>query len=227
MAKIWYLGHSCFQLEIDDVRIVTDPFITDNPLAKSIKLSDIGADIILVTHGHGDHIGDLVELANQTQAKVVCNYEISLWLEAQGYSNHHAMNHCGTYSNRGVDFKVVPAMHSSSFPDGKYAGNPLGFVINGQYDCLYYAGDTGLTMEMKLIKERFELTGALLPIGDTYTMGATDAAIAATFCGAKKVVGMHYDSFEIIEIDHEEARDAFRDKGVELFLPEVGEILNF
>lgn len=227
MAKIWYLGHSCFQLEIDDVRIVTDPFITDNPLAKNIQLTDVQADIILVTHGHGDHIGDLVALAQQTGALVLCNYEIYLWLEKQGVTNCRPMNHGGRYSSRGVDYKVVTAAHSSSFPDGSYAGNPVGFVIEGQHDCLYFAGDTGLTLDMKLIGEEFDLTGALLPIGDNFTMGAKDAAIAATFCKAKKVVGMHFDTFDIIEIDHEEARDAFRDKGVELFLPEVGETLNF
>lgn len=226
MAKIWYLGHSCFQLEIDDVRIVVDPFITDNPLAKNIKISDIQADIILVTHGHGDHIGDLVHLANQTGALVVCNYEIYVWLEKQGYTNARPMNHGGCFSSRGIDYKVVNAVHSSSFPDGSYAGNAMGFVIEGQHDCVYYAGDTALTLDMKLIGEAYELTAAFLPIGDNFTMGAKDAALAATFCKTKKVIGMHFDTFEMIEIDHEEAKNAFREKGVELILPEVGQILN-
>lgn len=227
MAKIWYLGHSCFQLEIDDVRIVTDPFVTDNPLAKDIDLATVEADIILVTHGHGDHIGDLVKLANQTNALVLCNYEICLWLEQQGYANCRPMNHGGLFSSRGIDYKVVPAAHSSSFPDGSYAGNPVGFVIQGQHDSLYFAGDTGLTLDMKLIGEGYNLTGAILPIGDNFTMGAKDAAIAATFCGAQQVIGMHYDTFEIIEIDHDAAHAAFREKGVELLLPQIGEKLEF
>ncbi len=227
MAKIWYLGHSCFQMEIDNVRIVTDPFVTENPLAKDIELSQIDADVILITHGHGDHIGDLVALANQTDSLVVCNYEIYLWLEKQGYSNCRPMNHGGVFVNQGVEYMVVPAAHSSSFPDGSYAGNPVGFVIKGSKDCIYFAGDTGLTFDMKPIGDEFDLTGAVLPIGDNFTMGAKDAAIAATFCGAKKVIGMHYDTFEIIEINHDDARNAFRDKGVELLLPQVGEKLNF
>jgi L-ascorbate metabolism protein UlaG (beta-lactamase superfamily) len=227
MAKIWYLGHSCFHLEIDDVRIVTDPFITENPLAKDTDISSIKADIILVTHGHGDHIGDLVKLANQTDALVVCNYEIYLWLEKQGINNCRPMNHGGCFSSRGIEYKVVPAAHSSSFPDGSYAGNPVGFVIKGQHDVIYFAGDTGLTLDMKLIGEDYDLTGAILPIGDNFTMGAKDAAKAATFCGAKKVIGMHYDTFEIIEIDHEIARGEFQTVGVELLLPQVGENLEF
>lgn len=227
MAKIWYLGHSCFQMEIDNVRIVTDPFVTENPLAKDIDLAQIEADIILVTHGHGDHIGNLVELANQTGALVVCNYEIYLWLEKQGYTNCRPMNHGGVFTSKGIQYKVVTAAHSSSFPDGSYAGNPVGFVIKGSNDCIYFAGDTGLTLDMKLIGDEFELTGAVLPIGDNFTMGAKDAAIAATFCGAKKAIGMHYDTFDIIQINHDDAHNAFRDKGVELLLPQVGEKLDF
>ncbi len=209
MAKIWYLGHSCFHLEIDGIHVVTDPFITGNPLAKDIKLTDIQADIIVVTHGHGDHIGDLVELAKQTGAEVITNFEITQWLANQGHEHSRPMNHGGSYTSQGISFKMVNAAHSSSFPDGSYAGNPGGFVISGKTDCIYYAGDTGLTLDMKLIKDEFDLTFAMLPIGDNFTMGSKDAARAAEFCGASKVLGMHYDTFGFIEIDHNEAKMEF------------------
>ncbi len=226
MAKIWYLGHSCFQLEIDGVKIVVDPFITGNPLVKDITLTDIEADLILVTHSHGDHILDLMELAKNTNAQIISNFEITTWVENQGYSNVRPMNIGGNYSTKGIDFKVVVANHSSSFPDGTYGGNPVGFIISGKSDCLYYAGDTGLTLDMKLIKDDFDLTGAFLPIGDNFTMGYEDAAKAATFCGAKTVIGMHYDTFGYIEIDHNAAKEAFEKRKVTLLLPSINEKLD-
>jgi L-ascorbate metabolism protein UlaG (beta-lactamase superfamily) len=225
MAKIWYLGHSCFHLEIDGIQIVTDPFIKPNPKAEHIDFSSIKADIILVSHGHGDHIADLVELANQTGAEVISNYEITTWLENQGYAKSRPMNHGGAYTSHGLNFKMTNAVHSSSFPDGSFAGNPAGFVIQGEKDCIYFAGDTALTYDMKLIDEEFDLSLAMLPIGDNFTMGIADAARAANFCGASKVVGMHYDTFGFIEIDHNQAIEKFNAHGVELLLPAVGDKL--
>ena len=227
MAKIWYLGHSCFRLEIDGVSIITDPFITPNPLASHIKFEDLTADIILVSHGHADHIADLLALANQTGAEVISNYEVITRMEGKGLKNTRPMNHGGTYESHGISFKMTNAVHSSSFMDGSYAGHPAGFVISGKTDCIYFAGDTALTYDMKLIKDEFDLTGALLPIGDNFTMGAKDAAIAATFCGANRVIGMHYDTFGFIEIDKEEAVAHFNNKGVDLLLPKIGDTLTF
>ena len=225
MAKIWYLGHSTLQLEIDGVRIVTDPFISDNPKSADINVSDVEADIILVSHGHGDHVGDLVELAKTTDAEVISCFEITTWLENQGHSNVRPMNIGGNYVSRGIRFKMVNAVHSSSFPDGSYAGNPAGFILEGQNDCIYFAGDTALTYDMKLINEEFELTGALLPIGDNFTMGPDDALKAAQMCGTDRVVGIHFDTFGFIEIDHEQTEKLFEDAGIELFLPNPGEEL--
>lgn len=227
MAKIWYLGHSCFHLEIDGVQVVTDPFITGNPKASEIKLKDVRADVILVSHGHGDHIGDLVELAKQTGAHIITNYEITTWLEKQDITNSRPMNHGGNYAFEGLHFKMVNASHSSSFPDGQYAGNPGGFVISGQNDCIYFAGDTSLTYDMKFINDDFNLDLAILPIGDNFTMGPKDAARAAEFCGASRVIGMHYDTFGFIEIDHQQAKNEFDAKNVELTLMDIGEKLEF
>lgn len=226
MAKIWYLGHSCFHLEIDGIQIVTDPFVTGNPYAGDIDLADVEADIILVSHGHGDHTGDLVRLANQTGAEVITNFEITMWLEKHGITKSRPMNHGGRYISNGIAFKMVYAAHSSSFADGTYAGNPGGFIISGTNDCIYFAGDTGLTLDMKLIKEEFDLTFAMLPVGDNFTMGPKDAAIAAGFCGANKVVGMHFDTFGYIEIDHNAAIEEFKKKNIELILPEIGQKLD-
>ena len=227
MAKIWYLGHSTLQLEIDGVRIVTDPFVTDNPKSADVKVSEIDADVILVSHGHGDHVGDLVELAKSTGAEVVSNYEITTWLEGKGHSIVRPMNIGGNYETHGIRLKMVNAVHSSSFPDGSYAGNPAGFIIQGKKDCIYFAGDTALTYDMKLIHEEFDLTGAILPIGDNFTMGPDDAVKAAQMCGTDRVMGIHFDTFGYIEIDHERTEKLFEDAGIELFLVNPGQELEF
>lgn len=225
MAKISYLGHSTFQIETGGKTIITDPFIRPNEKASSIDFESLKADYIIVSHGHNDHTADLLDLANQTGALVICSWEIYAWLGEHGYDNVHPMNIGG---NRQYDFgrlKMVVAIHSSSFGDGRYAGSATGFVIENDDVCLYFAGDTALTYDMKLIADEFDLDVALLPIGDNFTMGPEDAARAAEFVQCKKVIGMHFDTFGWIEIDHTKSHVPFAERGVELILPEINETL--
>lgn len=223
MAKIGYLGHSVFTLEMGGLKVLTDPFITPNPLASSVDLKSISADIILVSHGHQDHTADLMTLAMQTDATVVSNHEISNWVVSNGHSRVVGMNHGGVFRHKGLTIKMVNAVHSSSFTDGKYAGNPAGFVISNEDYCAYFAGDTALSMDMKLIGEEFTVDVAMLPIGDLFTMGFEDACRAAGFVKTKTVIGMHYDSFPPIVIDHHRAKEHFQKNGIELLLMGVGE----
>jgi L-ascorbate metabolism protein UlaG (beta-lactamase superfamily) len=176
----------------------------------------------LISHGHADHVADAVALARQTGAKVVANWEISDWLGRQGISNAQPMNHGGTVALPCGKAKMVNAIHSSSLPDGTYGGNPAGFVVETAEGSFYYAGDTALTLDMNLIAEEFALRFAVLPIGDTFTMGTADAIKAAKLCGAKKVVGVHYNTFPPIQIDAAAARSAFANDGLELLLPAIG-----
>lgn len=203
-------------------RLLFDPFITPNPLAAAVDISTIQADAILISHGHADHVADAVMLAKQTKAQVICNWEISEWLGQQGLEKVHPMNHGGA---RRFDFgrvKMVNAIHSSTLPDGTPGGNPAGFVVEMEGGAFYYAGDTALTMDMKLIAEEFSLRFAVMPIGDNFTMGAKDAAKAAAFVEVKTVIGVHYDTFPLIIINKDEARAEFERAGCVLLLPPIG-----
>jgi L-ascorbate metabolism protein UlaG (beta-lactamase superfamily) len=220
--KFTYFGHSCFLIESCDTHLLFDPFITPNPLASAVDVTKIQADVILISHAHADHIADAVALARQTGAKVFANWEIADWLGRQGISNTQPMNHGGTVALPCGKAKMVNAIHSSSLPDGSYGGNPAGFVVETAEGSFYYSGDTALTLDMNLIAEEFSLRFAVLPIGDTFTMGTADAIKAAKLCGAKKVVGVHYNTFPPIQIDTTEAQAAFAREGVELLLPAIG-----
>ena len=220
--KLLYYGHSCFSVQIGGKTLLFDPFITPNPLASHIKLDQISADYILISHGHEDHIANAIEIAQRTNATVVSNFEIVVWLGKQGIEKTHPMNHGG---GRTFDFgrvKYVNAIHSSQLPDGSYGGNPGGFVVQNAGETFYYSGDTALTWDMKLIAEEFELRFAVLPIGDNFTMGAQDAAKAAGLLKCKQVVGVHYDTFPVIKIDHGEAAATFARADVKLHLPPIG-----
>ena len=223
--KLTYFGHSCFLVESAATRMLFDPFITPNPLASSIEVAKIPADVILVSHGHGDHLADCVEIAKRTQAPVVAAYEVAEWLLKQGAPSVLAMNLGGTVKIPGGTAKMVVAIHSATLPDGSSGGNPGGYVVSTSEGTFYYSGDTALTGDMKLIAEEFQLAFAVLPVGDTFTMGPKDAAKAATFCGAQRVVGVHYDTFAPITLDRTAAYSAFQAAGVELFLPAIGETL--
>ena len=220
--KLTYYGHSCFSVEIGGKSLLFDPFITPNPLARNIKVDQIPADYILISHGHADHIADAIEIAKRTNATVVSNYEIVVWLGKQGIENAHPLNHGGGWTFDFGRVKYVNAVHSSQLPDGSYGGNPGGFVVQNAKQAFYYSGDTALTYDMQFIAEEFELRFAVLPIGDNFTMGAQDAAKAAGLLKCTQVVGVHYDTYPPIKIDHAEAASIFTQAGVNLRLLPIG-----
>jgi L-ascorbate metabolism protein UlaG (beta-lactamase superfamily) len=224
--KLTNFGHSCFSVETSGKTLLFDPFIKPNALAKSVDFAAIRADYILISHGHFDHIADAAELARQTKAKLISNFEIISWLGKQGLENGHPMNHGGAFSFDFGRVKYVNAVHSSVLPDGAYGGNPGGFVVENAEGSFYYAGDTALTCDMKLIAEEFRLRFAVLPIGDNFTMGAKDAAKAAQFVQCTSVVGVHYDTFPPIKLNPADAQAAFQAAGVTLHLPPIGSTLN-
>ena len=219
--KITYLGHASLSIEVANKNIIVDPFISGNELAKNIDLNTLKADYILVTHAHEDHILDVETIAKRTGAKVVSNFEIVNHFANLGIEGH-PMNHGGTWQ---FDFGKVTytnAIHSSSFPDGSYGGQPGGFVLETDEGNIYIAGDTALTMDMKIIPMQTKLDLAVLPVGDNFTMGIESAVIASDLVDCNKVLAYHYDTFGYIEIDHSKAKEAFKSKGKELVMLEIG-----
>jgi L-ascorbate metabolism protein UlaG (beta-lactamase superfamily) len=221
--KLTYYGHSCFLIESGGQSILFDPFITPNELAKDINIADIRAQYILVSHGHADHIADCVALARQTGATVVGSFEVIEWLTAQGVEKTHPMNIGGKWNFDFGSVKCTSAIHSSNMPDGSYGANPMGFLVTIGGKSFYYSGDTALTMDMQLVPRWAQPDFAVLPIGDNFTMGYEDAIIAAELIQCKKIVGVHYDTFGYIKIDHEKTKQAFSGAGLNLFLPAIGE----
>jgi L-ascorbate metabolism protein UlaG (beta-lactamase superfamily) len=222
--KITYYGHSCFGVHTGKHDLLFDPFVTPNELASKIDINAIPAEFILVSHGHQDHLADLMHIAQRTKAIVIGVWEIYVWVTSQGHSNAHAMNTGGKWNFNFGRVHVVNAIHSSSFPDGKYAGNPVGFVIQAEGKTFYYSGDTALTYDMKLLKEvyGYQFDIVFLPIGGNFTMDYHDAIVAADFLGVNKVFGLHYDTFDPIKIDRQAAIAAFKAAGKELILLDIG-----
>src|SRR5436190_9176335 len=222
--KFTYYGHACFAVQASGKTLLFDPFISPNPLASKIDMKTVAADFILVSHGHGVHVADVIDIASRTGATVITSYEVGTWFEGKGVKNVQAMNHGGAAKMDFGRVKLTSAIHSSSMPDGSYGGNPCGFVVESSDGNFYYSGDTALTMDMKLValtKLRF----AVFPIGDFFTMGIDDALRAADFVGVTKFVGVHYDTFPPIKLDHAAALAAAQSGGKELLLPAIGETI--
>ena len=221
--KFTFYGHACFSVVSGGKTFLFDPFITPNGLTHGkVNLADIAADFILVSHGHADHVADLVALALQTGATVIGAYEVVGWAQKMGVQNVRPMN----FGSVTLDFgklHFVPAAHSSSLPDGSYGGNPGGFIVTTDEGTFYYSGDTGLTMDMRLVPHYGKPKFAILPVGGNFTMDAEDALEAAKMVGCDRVIGVHFDSFGLIKIDHAAAKKVFADAGKELVLLEIGE----
>jgi L-ascorbate metabolism protein UlaG (beta-lactamase superfamily) len=220
--KVTYYGHSCFAVEAGGKILLFDPFIRPNPLAKAVKPESIKADFILISHAHDDHLADAVFLAGRTGATIISNFEVGEWLGKQGVTRVHELNHGGGFNFDFGRVKFVNAVHSSSFPDGSYGGNPGGFVVETRDGNFYYSGDTALTQDIKLIGESTALTFAALCIGDNFTMGVDDAIKAADFIRCGQILGVHYDTFPQIQIDHAAAVRKFHAAGKELHLLKIG-----
>jgi len=224
--KVTYYGHSCFSVVLGGKHLLFDPFITPNDLARQIDPARVPADIVLISHGHEDHLADAVAIARRTKATILCNFEIYLWLSRQGLDQFMPMNHGGTAQLGVARAKMVNAVHSSMLPDGTNGGNPAGWLIESAEGNFYFSGDTALTLDMKLIGETTRLNFAALCIGDTFTMGVDDALRAAEWVGATHVLGVHYDTFPPIKINHAVARQKFAQAGKTLHLPAIGESLD-
>jgi L-ascorbate metabolism protein UlaG (beta-lactamase superfamily) len=216
--KTTYYGHSCFATEIKGKHLLFDPFVSENPLAQGVDVKKIKADFIFISHAHFDHIADVITIAKETGATVVANFEIFSWLSKNGVKNAQPLNPGGTFSADFGRVKCVNAVHSSSFEDGTYGGGACGFVVESTEGNFYYSGDTALTLDMKLVSESTKLTFTVLCIGGTLTMGVEEAIRAAELLQCKEVMGVHYDTFPNIKINHVEAKEEFRSKAVTLHL---------
>jgi L-ascorbate metabolism protein UlaG (beta-lactamase superfamily) len=197
--KLTFYGHGTFGLSVENYQIIIDPFFTGNP-ATETKADDLSPDYLLITHGHGDHIGDAVEITKRTGAKVIANAEIARWIADQGAETFP--QHIGGGMNYPFGYvKLTQAIHGSSLPDGSYGGMPGGFLITiPSGEKIYFAGDTGLFAGMSLIGEE-GIDLALLPIGDNYTMGPDDALRAVKLIQPKTVIPAHYNTWELIAQD--------------------------
>lgn len=225
--KTTYYGHSCFSVQAGGQTILFDPYITPNPRAAAIDIRQVPADYILVSHGHDDHVADVVAIAQRTGALVIAGFEVANWLERQGAPKVHAVNHGGTVKLDCGTAKFVHAVHSSTLPDGSPGGHPGGFVVETGAGNFYYSGDTALTLDMQLIGEATKLKFAALCVGDNFTMGADDAVKAAEFIRCDQILGVHYDTFPPIQIDHAAAVEKFRAAGKTLHLLKPGAVADF
>ena len=206
-------GHATFTLDTGHHKLVIDPFFAPNNPVADIEVSAVQADFILITHGHGDHVADVVQLAKNTGATCICNFEIQEWLLNQDVEKVHPMHIGGGHDFDFGHLKLTIAHHGSMLPDGSNGGNPAGLLITLNNDKrIYFAGDTALTYDMKLIGETGGVDLAILPIGDNFTMGPHDAVLAARFSGARHVIPCHYDTWPLIAQDGQSFSKDLMDK---------------
>lgn len=227
---ITYLGHSCFCVVSGEVCLLIDPFISPNALAGSVDIDGLRPTHVLLTHGHEDHVADAARVLTASGAELIAPYEVATWFGRQGFESLRPINPGAAFAlTRGDDevrVRAVGAVHSSTLPDGSPGGVACGYVMDDGHTVVYHAGDTDLSMEMELIGRLWTPDWSLLPIGGTFTMGYTDVPAAMDMLRCRKVVGMHYDTFPPISIDHDAARRTVEEAGGELLLPGIGEALN-
>ena len=223
--QITWFGHSAFRLDFGGKAVLLDPFFTGNP-ACPVKADDARADFLLISHGHGDHLGDAVAIAKRTGATPIANYEIAIWLQNQGLDKAHGMQHGGGYQFPFGRLKMTFAIHGSALPDGSNGGNPAGFLLTTKDGKkIYDAADTGLFGDMRLIGEE-GIDLAMLPIGDNYTMGPDDALRAVKLLQPKKVFPIHYNTWPPIAQDAAAwAARVKKETGVEAVVLKPGESL--
>ena len=194
-----YHGHAALGLDIGGARLLIDPFFSDNP-SSDTDPADLPADFILVSHGHGDHVGDTVDIAKRTGATVIANFELASWFSAQGVPSVHAQHLGGGYRHPFGYLKLTLALHGSGLPDGACGGNPCGFLLEAEGKTLYLACDTGLFGDMVLLGDD-GVDLAVLPIGDNFTMGPKDALRAVAMINPRMVVPVHYNTWDLIAQD--------------------------
>lgn len=198
-TKVTWLGHATYQIETADKTILLDPFLTGNPSATT-SADSLSADAVIVSHGHGDHVGDTVEIAKRTGALVIANFEIAEWMQKQGVENVHPQHIGGAHQYDFGTIKLTIAHHGSMLPDGSNGGSPCGVLLKLSEGTIYFAADTGLFYDMTLIGEE-GVDLAILPIGDNFTMGPEDSVRATKFIAPKRVTPMHYNTWPLIEQD--------------------------
>lgn len=225
MSKVIYHGHSFLEIHIDQYTIYIDPFIEGNPVC-DIKIEDAKCNYIILTHAHSDHLGSTGEIAKKNDATVIATVELADHLTLTKGIKSHAMNIGGSYLFPFGKVKLTIAHHSSSTPDGLYAGDPAGVLITYNDKTIFHAGDTALFYDMKLIGEMNSIDHAFLPIGDNFTMGVDDAVKAAEFLNAKNIIPIHYNTFDVIRADANEFRKKIESIGKSCIILKPGEKLS-
>ncbi len=221
--KIKFLGQNCFLFSYQGINILSDPFYNFQKEKSGFDLLAQPIDYLLITHAHGDHIADVKEVMEaHPDVTVVGQPEICAYF---GHPHSVDLNFGGTLTTGSLKITMVNALHTSSFPDGSYGGQPAGYILRYDGKIIYLAGDTGLISDMAMIRQVFgEVTAAVLPVGAHYTMCARQASFAAAeLIKTSKVIGCHFDTFPPITIDHEWAKQQFANRNIDFSLPELGE----
>lgn len=225
MLKTTFLGHSCFLFTDGKSKVIVDPFLNGNPQA-TVKPDEVDVDYILATHGHADHLGDAVEISKRTGAPIIGPNELAIWVTNQGATAHN-MHIGGSYDFEFGRVKLTIAHHGSSAGDSglEYTGNPCGFVFEMGGKKVYYTGDTGLFLDMKLIGEIDAIDLMILPIGDNFTMGIDDASRAVRFVNPKMVIPMHYKTWDIINAEPDDFKSKLNDHECDVVILSPNEAL--
>jgi L-ascorbate metabolism protein UlaG (beta-lactamase superfamily) len=225
--ELTFLGHACFLVEVNKAKLLFDPYISPNPLAQAIDIDALKPDYLLLSHGHYDHVADVERICNNHPATIIANFEMANWYQRKGLTRTLCINPGGKRKFGFGTVKAVHEPHASAMPDGSYAGCAMGFVVEGEGKAFYFGGDTALHQNMKQIPLFYQLDFAILPVGDVFTMGIEEALYAADYMGTEKIIGMHYDSFPSIAINHERAKQLATASGKELILMNIGQTIKF